>query len=125
MPSESALLAQLKIAWGQGCPLDCVTAPILDYQTCHYTHSPLFSHTETCLEESVDKLFSQTLTAIVTSFTHQLSLALRAELNPGVEYGDSNANSSRQWLQMVGKKGVLVHLEGTMLPKTVRELRGR
>ncbi len=71
------------------------------------------------LLESVDKLFSQALTATVTAFAHQLSLALRGELNPGVEYGDSNANSSRQWLQMVGKKGVLAHFEGTMLPKEV------
>ena len=67
----------------------------------------------------MDKLFSQTLTAIVTAFAQQLSLAVRGELNQGVEYGDSNANSSRQWLQMVGKKGFLVHLEGTMLPKEV------
>lgn len=75
------------------------------------------------LLESVDKLFSQALTATVTAFAHQLSLALRGELNPGVEYGDSNANSSRQWLQMVGKKGVLAHFEGTMLPKEDSELR--
>ena len=73
--------------------------------------------------ESVDKLFSQIVTAIVTAFSHQLCLALRGELNPGVEYGDSNTNSSRQWLQMIGKKGVLVHLEGTMLPKIVRGYR--
>ncbi len=71
--------------------------------------------------ESVDKLFSQALTAVVTSFSQHLALALRGELNPGVEYADSNANSSRQWLQMVGKKGTLVHFEGTMLPKEVIE----
>lgn len=75
--------------------------------------------------ESVDKLFSQTITAVVTSFSQQLCLALRGELNPSVEYGDSNANSSKQWLQMIVKKGVLVHLEGTMLPKTVRKWTGK
>ena len=69
--------------------------------------------------ESVDKLFSQVLTSLVSAFAQQLCLALRGELNSGVEYGDSNRNSSKQWLQMIGKKGVLVHFEGTMLPKEV------
>ena len=66
-------------------------------------------------------LFSQMLTTIISSFSQQLSLALRGELNPGVEYGDCNINSSKQWLQMIGKKGVLVHFEGTMLPMEVRK----
>jgi hypothetical protein len=70
----------------------------------------------------VDKLFSQSLTAVVTAFAHQLTVALRGELNTGVEYDDSNANSSKQWLQMVGKKGVLAHFEGTMLPREVRRV---
>ena len=71
--------------------------------------------------QSVDKLFSQVLAATVTAFSQQLTLALREQMNSGVEYGDSNSNSSRRWLQMISKNGVLVHYESTMQPMDVRD----
>ena len=57
---------------------------------------------------------------MVTSFAHSLVKAVNGQLNPGVEYETKNHEASSQWLQMVAKKGVLVHLQSTMLPKEVR-----
>ena len=102
------------------CSVDDIY-PLRDIQALLYCYCSLLC-TEIRLLEGVDKLFSQTLTCIVTAFSQQLLLAVRGQLNTAVEYGDTNANSSKQWLQMVGKKGVLVHFEGTMLPKEVKIL---
>ena len=55
------------------------------------------------------------LTATITAFVQ----ALRGELNPSADYGDSSSVSSKQWLQLIGKKDVLVHYEATMVPMEV------
>ncbi len=64
-------------------------------------------------------MFSQCLVSVVTSFAHSLVMAIKGQLNPGVEYENKNQDASRQWLQMVAKKGLLVHMQSTMLPNEV------
>ena len=84
-----------------------------------HTFYLLLCISETTLLLTVDKLFCQVLTATITAFVQQLSLALRGELNPSADYGDSSSVSSKQWLQLIGKKGVMVHYEATMVPMEV------
>ena len=67
----------------------------------------------------MDKLFSHVLIARVTAFLQQLHVALQGELNPSADYGDTNTVSSKQWLQLIGKKGVLLHFESAMVPMEV------
>ncbi len=64
-------------------------------------------------------MFSQCLTSVVTSFAHFLMKAVKGQLNPGVEYEAKNQEASRQWLQMVAKKGLLIHMQSTLLPNEV------
>ena len=45
--------------------------------------------------------------------------AVKGQLNPGVEYEAKNQEASRQWLQMVAKKGLLIHMQSTLLPNEV------
>ena len=61
----------------------------------------------------------QCLTAVVTAFAHHLMAAARGQLNPAVEYQPDGAESSNQWLRLVAKKGVLVHLQSTMMVQQV------
>ena len=83
--------------------------------------SYFYQFTETGLVLTLDKLFSQCLTSVLTAFAHHLVKAARNQLNPGVEYETKNAEASQQWLQMIAKKGVLVHLQTTMLPEEVSQ----
>ena len=83
--------------------------------------SYFYQFIETGLVLTLDKLFSQCLTSVLTAFAHHLVKAARNQLNPGVEYETKNAEASQQWLQMIAKKGVLVHLQTTMLPEEVSQ----
>lgn len=62
-----------------------------------------------------DKMFSQCLVALVTSFAHSLKAAAEGRLNGAVEYGGRGAEAGRQWLRLVASRGVLLHLQTTML----------
>lgn len=46
--------------------------------------------------------------------------AARGQLNHAVEYQPDGAESSNQWLRLVAKKGVLVHLQSTMMVQQVK-----
>ena len=59
------------------------------------------------------------MTSVVTAFGHQLVKAGRGHLNPGVEYEEDNHETSQQWLQMIAKKGVLLHMQSTLIPTNV------
>lgn len=74
------------------------------------------------LLQCTDQLFMQCLTAVVTAFAHHLMAATRGHLNPVVEYEPEGTESSNQWLRLVAKKGVLVHLQSTMMVQQVRQL---
>ena len=62
-----------------------------------------------------DKMFSQCLVALVTSFAYSLQAATEGRLNGTVEYGASGAEAGQQWLRLVSSRGVLLHLQTTML----------
>ena len=69
--------------------------------------------------QNIDKLFAQCLTSVITAFGHQLVKAGRGHLNPGVEYEEDSRETSQQWLQMIAKKGVLLHMQSTLVPTNV------
>lgn len=52
-----------------------------------------------------DKMFSQCLVALVTSFAHSLKAAAEGRLNGAVEYGGRGAEAGRQWLRLVASRG--------------------
>ena len=56
---------------------------------------------------------------MVTAFGHHLVRAGRGHLNPGVEYEEDSREASQQWLQMIAKKGVLLHMQSTLVPTNV------
>ena len=66
-----------------------------------------------------DKMFSQCLVALATSFAHSLKAAAEGRLNGAVEYGASGAEAGQQWLRLVASRGVLLHLQTTMLVEKV------
>lgn len=59
-------------------------------------------------------LLSQCVVALATAFSHQLLVAVRGQLNPEPEYGQSTETISSGWLQLLASKGVLFHLESIM-----------
>jgi hypothetical protein len=59
-------------------------------------------------------LFSQCVAALATAFSRQLLVAVRGQLNPEPEYGQSGEAVSCGWLQLLACKGALFHLESIM-----------
>ena len=86
--------------------------------------SPPNTHTHTLdldLLHLRDRLFSQCVTALVTSFAHHLLAAARGRLNNAVEYEKTNVEASQRWLQLISRKGMLLHMQSTMQVQQVSE----
>ena len=66
------------------------------------------------LLQTYDMLFSQCVAALATAFSRQLLVAVRGQLNPEPEYGQSGEAVSCGWLQLLACKGALFHLESIM-----------
>ena len=73
-----------------------------------------------CVERR-DAVFSQALTAVLSTFTSQLCAALRDNFNTLHEYTTDSESTSAKWLQQLTKIGLLVYFQSLLSSRKVSQ----